>query len=117
MTDTAKSRDDSGTDKGLKDLLRDQQERQTRLRHVQEFISTPAFLDLSELAIEVSDDAEALDGRRRDLDYRIEVLRSVLALLEEERALMDRVESASGAEAEGADTPGAPDLTGTRGRP
>ncbi len=80
------------------DAMRDQRLRQTRLRHVQEFLSSPAFLDLRDSAIIVSDDARALADHRHALTYQIEVLQSVLALLTEERALLDRVTGQDGPE-------------------
>lgn len=83
--------DPDAIDSALHDLLRDQQERQQRLRHVQEFMTTPVFLDLAELSADVSDDAEALAERRRDLDYRIDILSSVLELLREEKRAMGRI--------------------------
>lgn len=96
MNDTVKSEDATEIDRELKDLLRDQQERQTRMRHVQEFLTTPAFLDLADMSLEVSDDPETLLERRRDLDYRIKVMRAILKLMEDERSVLDRVESAAG---------------------
>lgn len=74
--------------------IRDQKQRQERLRHVQEFLATPTFLDLGKAPIIVSDDAAALAEYRRDLSYRISVLQSVLALLTEERDLLDRAQPA-----------------------
>ncbi|QFS84160.1 hypothetical protein FIU97_15510 [Roseivivax sp. THAF40] len=93
MNDAAKSEDATTIDRDLQDLLRDQQERQTRMRHVQEFLTTPAFLDLADMSLEVSDDPETLQERRRDLDYRIKVMRAILKLMEDERSALDRVES------------------------
>lgn len=77
----------------LPDILQDQQERQTRLRHLQEFIGTPTFLDLSDMPIEVADDDEALAERQRDLEYRSTILRSVLSLLEGEIVLLEKLRS------------------------
>ena len=76
--------------KALGDAMRDQQLRQERMRHVQEFLSSPSFVDLRDAPLFVSDDAAALSARRADLTYRIGVLQSVLALLTEERDLIDR---------------------------
>lgn len=72
-------------------LIREQEARQERMRHVQEFLSAPVFLDLSEMEVRVSDDADALAARGRDLDYRISVLSSVIGLLKDERAFLDRI--------------------------
>lgn len=80
----------------LPDLMKDQQERQTRLRHVQEFLSSPTFLDLSDLPVEVADDDEALAERQRDLTYRIALLRSLLELLEGEVKALDRLRNGTG---------------------
>ncbi len=99
MSDAAKPEDVAAIDRDLQDILRDQKERQDRLRHVQEFMSTPVFMDLAELSVDVTDDADALDERRRELDYRIDVLSSVLELLREERGAMDRVRAAGDAQA------------------
>lgn len=71
--------------------MKDQQERQTRLRHVQEFLSSPTFLDLSDMPVEVADDPEALAERQRDLTYRITLLRSLLELLEGEVKALNRL--------------------------
>ncbi|MHA6326659.1 hypothetical protein [Roseivivax sp. CAU 1753] len=87
-------------------LLREQEERATRLRHVQEFLTTPAFLDLAEMAVEVSDDDDTLQDRKRDLDYKIEMMRSILALMEEERALLDRVRTSNAPPRDEADAGG-----------
>ena len=81
--------------RALGDAMRDQQLRQERLRHVQEFRSSPTFLDLGKAQMVVSDDAAALAEHRRDLSYRITVLQSVLALLTEERELLDSAVSAA----------------------
>ncbi|MEO1554830.1 MAG: hypothetical protein AAFS01_00245 [Pseudomonadota bacterium] len=88
--------DSDAIDSALRDLLHDQQERQQRLRHVQEFMTTPVFLDLAELSADVSDDAEALAERRRDLDYRIDILSSVLELLREEKRAIGRIRPHAG---------------------
>lgn len=80
----------------LGEAMRDQRLRQERLAHVQEFLSSPAFVDMRDQPIIVADDAAALAERQRDLDYRIGVLTSILALLREERSLLDKV---AGAEA------------------
>lgn len=80
---------DAVMSRALGDALRDQQLRQERLRHVQEFLSSPVFLDLGQAPLVVLDDAPALAEHRRDLSYRIAVLQSVLAILTEERDLLD----------------------------
>ncbi|MGZ9809214.1 hypothetical protein ACXN5S_02000 [Pseudoroseicyclus sp. H15] len=71
--------------------LRDQAQRQERLRHVQEFLSAPTFLDLSQLGADYSDPPEALEERWRDLDYRVTVLRSLLGMMEEEREMLGKL--------------------------
>lgn len=75
----------------LGEAMRDQRLRQERLAHVQEFLSSPTFLDLRDRPIEVADPPHEIEERKRDLDYRIGVLNSILTLLSEERALLDRV--------------------------
>lgn len=80
----------------VSDAMRDQKLRQERLRHVQEFLTSPVFVDMRQQSITVSDSPEALAERKSDLDYRIEVLEAVLALLIEERDMLDRVTSAKG---------------------
>jgi len=80
------------------DAMRDQRLRQERLWRAQQFLTSPLFVDLRDRPLEVSDPPEAIAERARDLDYRIAVLESVLALLREERGLLDRaVSPASGA--------------------
>lgn len=87
---------DAASAKIVSDAMRDQKLRQQRLRHVQEFLTSPMFIDMREQPVIVSDSPAALAERKRDLDYRIEVLESVLALLIEERDMLDRVVSARG---------------------
>lgn len=78
----------------FKEMLAEQGERQARLRHVQQFLNSPAFVDLREQAIVVSDPPEVIEERKRDLDYRIRVLESLVSLLIEERDSLDKVRSA-----------------------
>ncbi len=80
----------------LADVLRDQKLRQDRLRHVQAFLTTPAFLDLRDRPVTVSDPPEDIAARRADLDYRIAVLESMLALMIEERDMLERVIAGTG---------------------
>jgi len=72
------------------------------LRHVQQFLSSPMFFDLRDAPIEVSDPPEVIEERKRDLDYRIKVLESLVSLLIEERDALDRTVSAADAAAEAA---------------
>ena len=74
----------------FKDMLAEQRSRQGRLRHVQQFLSSPMFLDLSDRPVTVCEDREAIDDRKRDLDYRIRVLESLCAILIDERDFLDR---------------------------
>lgn len=76
-----------------KDMLSEQRERQGRLRHVQQFLTSPLFLDLSDKPVIVSEDRDAIDERKSDLDYRIRVLESLCSILIEERDFLDRVQS------------------------
>ena len=78
----------------FRDLLQEQNERQGRLRHVQQFLTSPIFFDLRNQPLTVSDPPEAIKERKRDLDYRIRVLESLISLLIEERDGLDRVHSA-----------------------
>jgi hypothetical protein len=78
----------------LGDAMREQKERQERLRHVQSFLTSPLFLDMRDDPVTVSDPPEAIEERKRDLDYRIAVLTSLTALLREERQLLDRTQAA-----------------------
>ena len=78
----------------FKEMLAEQGERQARLRHVQQFLNSPGFVDLREQAIVVSDPPEVIEERKRDLDYRIRVLESLVSLLIEERDSLDKVRSA-----------------------
>lgn len=77
----------------FKALLAEQRERQTRLRHVQQFLKSPMFLDLRDEPLEVSDPPEAIEERKRELDYRIKVLESLIELMLEERNALDRAVS------------------------
>jgi hypothetical protein len=83
-------------DQTLERVLRDQAQRQERLRHAQVFLASPLFVDLSAAPLTVGDDPEALREHHRDLSYRIGVLESVLALMTEERAILERVIAAAG---------------------
>ena len=78
----------------FREMFREQSERQGRLRHVQQFLTSPLFLDLREQPMVVSDPPEAVEERKHDLDYRIKVLQSLLELLTEERAALERTFSA-----------------------
>lgn len=93
--DGAAARNAAST-KIVSDAMRDQKLRQERLRHVQEFLTSPVFVDMRQQPITVSDSPAALAERKADLDYRIEVLEAVLALLMEERDMLDKVVSAQG---------------------
>ncbi len=86
----------------FKEMLAEQSERQARLRHVQQFLTSPVFFDLRDAPIEVSDPPEVIEERKRDLDYRIKVLESLVSLLIEERDALDRTVSAADAAAEAA---------------
>ncbi len=91
---TRKDRDQprqDGKNPDQKGLIQGQHEIKERLRHVQEFLSSPAFLDLRDQPVPVADDDAALANRRRDLDYRITVMTSLLTVLTEERRMLDRV--------------------------
>lgn len=97
-------------DQTLERALRDQAQRQERLRHAQVFLASPLFVDLSAAPTAVSDDPAALREHHRDLSYRIGVLESVLALMREERAILERVIAAAEApDAEVASVQPAPD--------
>lgn len=82
-------------DQRLQRALRDQAQRQERLRHAQVFLASPLFVDLSAAPTVVADDPAALREHHRDLSYRIGVLESVLALMTEERAILERVIAAA----------------------
>lgn len=77
----------------FKELFAEQRERQSLLRHVQQFLKSPMFLDLRDGPLSVSDPPEAIEERKRELDYRIKVLQSLLTLMTEERAALDRAVS------------------------
>lgn len=83
-------------DQTLERALRDQAQRQERLRHAQVFLASPLFVDLGAAPVTVGDDPDALREHHRDLSYRIGVLESVLALMSEERAILERVIAAAG---------------------
>lgn len=84
----------------FKEMLAEQSERQGRLRHVQQFLNSPMFFDLRDQPTVVSDPPEVIEERKRDLDYRIRVLESLVSLLIEERDSLDKTRSAEEAEAE-----------------
>jgi hypothetical protein len=82
---------DSIVTQSLNAALRDQMQRQERLRDAQVFLTSPLFVDLGAAPVTVSDDPATLDEHHRDLVYRIGVLESVLALMVEERTILERV--------------------------
>lgn len=117
------ARDDNAGDKAgvnpareaLGEAMRDQKQRQDRLRHVQAFLTSPLFLDMRDEPLRVSDPPEAIEERKRDLDYRIAVLTSLVELLREERAQLDRTRSIHAPDSEPGPEPGpetAPDPAG-----
>ena len=79
----------------FKEMLAEQSERQGRLRHVQQFLNSPMFFDLRDQPTVVSDPPEVIEERKRDLDYRIRVLESLISLMIEERDSLDKVRSVS----------------------
>ena len=98
MTETAKQGSpapESGEDglEAFKEMLGEQRERQGKLRHVQQFLTSPLFFDLRDKPIDVSDPPEVIEEHKRDLDYRIRVLESLTSMLTEERALLERTQS------------------------
>lgn len=77
----------------FKDMLSEQRERQGRLRHVQQFLTSPLFIEMRDQPVTVSEDRDAIEERKRDLDYRIRVLESLVSILIEERDFLDKVRS------------------------
>ncbi|MBL4813358.1 MAG: hypothetical protein JKX69_13620 [Rhodobacteraceae bacterium] len=88
---TAEAAQDDLMANAMSDSLQDQTLRQERLRHVQEFITSPVFIDMRDADISVSDPREDLEERCRDIDYRLAVMDSVRALLAEERSMLERL--------------------------
>lgn len=88
----------------FKDMLSEQRERQGRLRHVQQFLSSPLFVELRDRPVTVSEDREAIEERKHDLDHRIRVLESLVSILIEERDFLDKVQAADEAAEDEDDT-------------
>jgi len=88
----------------FKDMLSEQRERQGRLRHVQQFLSSPLFADLRDQPVTVSESRAAIEARKTDLDYRIRVLESLVSVLIEERDFLDKVRSEDEAAADAEDS-------------
>jgi hypothetical protein len=65
-----------------------------RLRSVKAFLDGPLFKDLSEQPVVVAESSDAIEERKRDLDHRIHVAKSLIALLEQDKAALDALESA-----------------------
>jgi hypothetical protein len=84
----------------LVEAMREQKQRQERLRHVQAFLTSPLFLDMRDMPVLVSDPPEAIEERKRDLDYRITVLSSLVDLLREERNQLNHTRSTGAMESE-----------------
>ena len=81
-----------------------EEQREDLIRHLQQFIKSPLFIDLRDSPVQVSDSPETIEDRKRDLDYRLKVLNSLLTLLKEEREALDK---AVGTPAEGGASGGA----------
>jgi hypothetical protein len=77
--------------RAVSEAMRDQKKRQERLRHVQEFLTSPNFIDMKDQPLLTGSDSHELQERRRDLQYRITVVESVVGLLIEEMDVLDRV--------------------------
>lgn len=75
----------------VSEAMRDQKKRQERLRHVQEFLTSPNFIDMKDQPLLTRSGLPELQDRRKDLKYRINVMESVLGLLIEEMDVLDRV--------------------------
>ena len=107
-TDTPARDDGKGTDSlaEFKELFAEQRARESLLRHVQQFLKSPMFIDLREASIEVSDPPEVIEERKAEIDHRIRVVESLLRLLLEEREALDRTVSADAGT--GTDAPDSP---------
>jgi hypothetical protein len=77
----------------FKAVIQEQRKKQENLRYVHQFLTSSQFIDLRDADLVVSDDPEAIEGRKADLDYRIKVLGALLTMLQEERAALDRTKS------------------------
>lgn len=91
MTDEG-STAQGGTDamsRSLAEAMRDQMQRQERLRHVQTFLNSPLFFDLGAAPASVSDTPAMLQEHHRELVYRIGIMESLLALMVEERKILE----------------------------
>ena len=75
----------------VSEAMRDQKKRQERLRHVQEFLTSPVFIDMKDQPLVTSSSPQELLDRRKDLKYRINVMESLLGMLIEELDVLDRV--------------------------
>lgn len=98
MADTSTASDarpEPGADslEEFKELFAEQRERQGLLRHVQQFLKSPLFIDLRDAPITVSDPPEAIAERKAEVDHRIRVIQSLLTLLQEEREALERMQS------------------------
>lgn len=96
--DRTKSGDADESLSEFKEMLAEQRERQGRLRHVQQFLKSPLFHDLGQEPLKVTDSPSAIEERKRELDYRIKVLMSLVELMTEEREALDRTVSVQGAD-------------------
>ncbi len=77
--------------RAVSDAMSDQKKRQERLRHVQEFLTSPNFIDMKDQPLLTGSDNAELRERRKDLKYRINVMESVVGMLIEEMDMLDRV--------------------------
>jgi hypothetical protein len=74
-------------------IIQEQRKKQENLRYVHQFLTSPQFIDMRDAKMVVSDPPEVIAQRKLDLDYRITVLTSLVGMLQEERAALDRTHS------------------------
>lgn len=74
----------------FKELYLEQRAQQARLRHVQQFMTSPIFYDLRLPALDLTAPPEAVATRKREVEYRLSVLGSLLSMMQEERKFLDR---------------------------
>ena len=74
----------------FKELYQEQRAQQARLRHAQQFLTSPVFYDLRLPLMQVTDAPEAVAARLRDVEYRLSVLGSLLSMMAEERGFLER---------------------------
>lgn len=85
----------------LRELQEQGDDRKQKLLLLQEFFSSPTFFDLRREVVPTSSSPEEILQRRGELEYRIDLLKALLEVMEGELALLLRAAPVEGKAAAG----------------